>query len=336
VLVLGVILALVGCPRKTKSDEEWKAEQEAQQKQAIAPLMAKYKDKVKPIITGIQAAFADARKAPPVMQREPIADGAELPKPDAFSQVLVRGDSRSQDADPAARLNLADNQLGDVAKVLDGGLYDAEMMTPSALESELESLQNKRWIAVVRVRHYQPPLVKGDKFDGANADGDAVLYSLPDHKRIGAFPWQFAQRLDKITVVGGYDAVRELERKFAGETLSTTSDELVAYLAGKPGIATPGNREADAMAAHDEAERGRPLLQLELRASLVQVPFGHKPVILASIDKVEVAPGEPKQTVTIYSDSPSDLEPIRAELAAVVAKQLGAQADLRIVKSPQP
>jgi hypothetical protein len=333
-LAVGVILVLAACPRKTKTDEEFKAEQEAQQRQTLGPVIEKYKDKVKPVLAGIRAAFAEAKKAPPVTEREPIAVGAELPKPETLDQVLVLGDSRSKDADPAARLNLADNSLDALARVLDGDFHDVAMI-PNVLEEHLDRFKNKRWIAVVRARHYQPPAVNGHTFDGAKADGDAVLYTLADHKRVGAFPWHGVQRLDKIKVVQGYNAVTELERKFESEVLSTVAKELEAYLAGTSGVGTPGNPEADAIDARDKAEAGRFLKEKELAAAFAPVPLMHQPPILTSIDKVELAPGQPKPTVTIYTETPSALEPVRSELAAAAAKELGTEPQLRIVKSPK-
>jgi hypothetical protein len=169
------------------------------------------------------------------------------------------------------------------------------------------------------VHDYSAPKAADKTFTGTRAAGDAIVYTLPDHKRVGGFTWELAQQTDEITVVGDHDAVKQLEGEFRLQLSSALGKEAAAYSAGKTG---PANAGASAMATQ---------ARLENRVMDATNKWLVENTVVAPVSKVSISSAEGPVIVTIYTFDPAEAKAHEAGISKLVQSALGTPVTIKFV-----
>ncbi len=320
-LLILLWMSSVACGRKKPSLEEM----QQLQRQELASIVREHQAAAKSMLAALRAAAADAKAAPAVVVREPLPAPVPVVKDDceAAGVLLANVEWLAHDRwvnDAKVQL-WPELKLEKLDKLLATGLFEMSGSVDAAsVERSLTALAALQYVAVVRLREYLPPRLGSDaRFAGGAATGDVIVFALPSRTRAGAFPFAARQR-DTAHIRKGARAEQELEASFASDVKDAIRGELVAFLAGKPGPATPG------VAAGAETAGFRDRLKLELTLAMVM-----------GIVDVELAAGEQGPLVTIRAESPATLAPrgnVREDVRAIVTKVLGRDAEIRVVAAP--
>jgi len=311
-LAVGLVL-VVGCGKKGPSNEQLDAEQ----KQVLAPIIEKYRAATTKQLAAFRAVGTDAKAGPPATAREPLTEEVKVD-----SKTLAYGTpwwfaGDPEPKDTGSRLTSNPRMSDRLTVMLETGLWNSGgggYPEARSVEREFASVTAFRYAAVVRVRKYTEGHAGEDRFEGASATGDVLIYSLPAGKRVGAFPFETVQKLDRLSVGKGESANEELEKSFRGELSRTIEKELEAYASGSAGAAEPG------MAAQAETDK----FAKKLSSELLEWTSANQ---IMGIPQVTIEPGP---IVIIRTDNPAAFEEQRATLMPLVEQTLGTKAEVRI------
>ncbi|HEX8914932.1 MAG TPA: hypothetical protein VF796_21445 [Humisphaera sp.] len=321
------VLPAGGCKKDYPTNEQMNEEK----RQAMAPVLARHKDAAAARLAAIKAVAADAAAAAPVTAREPkSADLVAVPdfgETEPAGLLLAGVEVLAMDGkSDAAKVPLdPDLYLPDFPRVMADGYLPS--WTAEGFEPKFVTLENLKQVAAVRVREYRAPKVTSasgeTRFTGARAGGDVIVYDLATGKRVGAFPFEAAQR-DTVTVRSkdGAGAERELEQAFAIDLKSAVRKEYAAYAAGKAGLGSA-------------ADVSRQQFETRIRSKLLESQ------IIVIPQKVQLSYGaDGKPVVTIWTDTTLRRikvdEPASAEVTGIVTKVLGRDADVRLRPAEKP
>jgi len=329
-LCLGfALLMAVGC-KKSRSYEEMKEEN----RQAMAPILEKHRAAATARIEAIQEIAKDARWASRTTTPEPPEPGLKIPE---NRYELVKGGlllanvewAAAADGTNEAKVKYdADLPLHMLVKAMKDGHNHDSGHSPEGADESFKTLTNLKHLALIRIYDYDPPeaiFTGGEqRFEGAEAKGDVLIYDLETRKRVGAFPYEVQQGPNAKVTRGASDETmsKELERFFTSEFKYALLDEVTAYGAGKSGPAAPGAAAKTSLQSFADKIR-----------SEVGTEF-----LLSGPKKVDIAAGEGgKPLVTIYADTPNMLAlkdgTVLKEVRAIVEKVLGRDADIKVVKA---
>jgi hypothetical protein len=225
--------------RTSAADEEEAARKQAAHRKDIALVVEKRGAAAKAKIDALKAVAKDAKGAPPLAARQPVAALAALKADDRLKGGLLVVTASWDDATAKpAPVGIDDEWL----KGLDDELRNGSTLgrSPEALDVALGLLSELRHVALVRVHRYDTPkaaLVGSEwQYTGGRAAGEVRVYDLETKAKVGGFPFEITQRDTAFVrgkTAGALDT--ELEKDFRSEVKSKFADELGAFLGGKPG-----------------------------------------------------------------------------------------------------
>lgn len=328
------ILLLVACGKSgEQSFEEKSAKQAAEQKAALKPLIDKHREAATKQLAAFKAIAADAKALPPITERTALPAKIEL---DLETTVFgpawwFAGEKDYKPTDKDHQFEPTKMDEYEVRTMLEKG----EWITFDPFDAAMGELATKAFEGVTKYKHalvararaYEPPTVSHDRtsFQSGTISGDATLYSLPDGKRLGSFPFSVIQRLESISVKSDSSATDKLAEAFRSQIRSRVMAELDAYVKGTAGAATPG------AVAKEDVEKLAGQLDADLN-QWAMTTQGALQDILGSGDKIlsiEIEPGPPA-VVVLKTTSTEPYEKYRAGIESVVAARLGVRATVKI------
>jgi hypothetical protein len=328
------ILLLVACGKSgEQSFKEKSAKEAAAQKAALKPLIDKHRDVATKQLAAFKAIAADAKALPPITERTALPTKIELDLgTTAFGPAWwFAGETADNPKDKDHQFEPTKMEDYVVRTLLEKG----EWITFDPYDDAMGELATKAFESVTKYKHalvarasaYEPPTVSGDRtsFQSGTIAGDATLYSLPDGKRLGSFPFSVIQRLDSVSFKSDSSATDKLADAFRSEIRSAVMAELDAYVKGTAGAATPG-----AVAKEDVAKLAAQL-QADINKWALTTPgplediFGGDAKLLS----IEIESGPPA-VVVLKTTGTEPFEKHRAGIESVVAARLGVRATVKI------
>lgn len=327
-LTLGAVVVTTGCKKEYPSYDEMREEHRRQ----VKPILDKHRTVATAKIEAIQSCAKDAKDAPPVVEPEPTKQPITTPEnKDELEQsgILLANLEWAMTVDGTNGASIDYPTELPVyllaAALKDGHAYDRGYSVEN-IDEQFGKLQNMKQLMVVRIRDYTPPkpvfLGGEQRFEGAKAIGDVLIYDLDAKQRIGGFPYEAVQDHTAKIKRGASDdeARKDLERYFTTDFKYAIRNELAAYAQGKSGPAAPGVADYESLRGFGERIR-----------SQIAMEF-----LLAGARKVDVTTGDDgKAVVTIHAESPELL--VRKSgalvpgLSELVEKALGRPATVKVV-----
>jgi hypothetical protein len=313
-----MLIVLLACGKKEPAGPT-KEQRVAEMKQTLAPIIEKNRAATTTFLAGLRAVGQDSVSAPPVTAAVPLPPDTKIEHattlkatPSWFAGVKQ---PTSDDIKDKSYLYFGPGVLREtMQQMLDTGIWNEEgHYNLSAVESTFEDATRFMHAIAVRVHTYKPADARAGGFTPATASGDVLLYSMPDGKRIGAFPFEIVQKVDSVSARAG-DADKELAKDFRDELGKTLDDELIAFSKGTGGAAAPG------VAAKANVDGFVKKLNLNFPGWALG-----KNIIVSATASIEAGP-----TVVFKTDNVKKLEEHRAELTAFVEETLGTPATIRI------
>jgi hypothetical protein len=327
--VLALPLTLTGCGERNPTYEEMI---EINRK-ALAPILDKHRAAVTAKLDAIKAVAKEAKAAPIVQAREPMAETATIPGSSyealKAGVLLANADWADFEGTDETPIDL-DTRLpiGKIQSALASGELPSSYSI-QGLEEQFGVLAGIRQAALIRVHRYAKPQpsigAKGERrFVGGKAYGDVQVYDLATGKRIGAFPFEIGQSDSaSITSKDEESIQRELELSFARGVDYDLREELAAFAAGKEGPATPGAAEKASLKTFAN----------KIKGGIIE---SHG---FAFPKRVDIEEEAGVITVTIHAGDPiyiADKRGItRPEVKAMVEKILGSEAVVKVVKAAE-
>ena len=335
-LMIGLVILLCGaCQEKTAAQREallgpgGKGRMPTPQERQV--VVDKHREAATAMLKRLRAIGQEAMAAGPVQAREPttVAGPLQITLLDNVSfkvgdQVLLaNAELLASDTFWTNTAKVKLNGPATFARKLEEAMqrgWDGPMDTADSVEQRFTAWTGLQYAFIVRVRDYQPPkMATGERFEAGRASGDVLLYDLATGKRAGGFPFEAGQS-DEASV-RGKSVQADLVSSFVIGLEFTLKAEAAAYLAGKPGPASPG-----AAAQHDQekfADKIRNAIAVETLGS--------------GIEHIEITAAAGKITVTIHADNPLGLADRDGKVAPAIVDKvrqiLGADADVKAVAS---
>jgi len=229
-----VVIALASCGKKSGDDTKSRIEAE---KKTLAPIVDKHRATALPRFEALKKVDAEAKAAPKVASPEPIAaklkSSQTVPSQSDLEDEGVLMASPGWLAGPSSeRVNfpLWPSRVPgpDLRMLFEQGYWDTSgYANPAAVEEALGRLDKVTHIIFVRAHEYTEPIVDDSTktFTPPSASGDVLVYSIPDGKRVAAFPFQHVMTREEITTkLQGVEAVK---LTFKTELLRKIIDQVV-------------------------------------------------------------------------------------------------------------
>lgn len=328
------ILLLVACGKSgEQSFKDQSAKQAAEQKAALKPLIDKHRDAATKQLAAFKAIAADATSLPPVTERTALPTKIELDlDTTAFAPAWwFAGKAEYEPKDKNHQFEPTKMDDYEVRTMLEKGEwitfapYDAAM--GELATKAFESVTKYKHALVARAHAYEPPAVSHDRtsFQNGTIAGDATLYSLPDGKRLGSFPFSIIQRLESVSVKGDASATDKLAEAFRSQIRSALMAELDGYVKGTAGAATPG------AIPKEDVEQLAGELQADLNKWALTTPGAVEDILGsgAKILSINIESGPPA-VVVVNTTSTEPFEKHRAGIESVVAARLRVPASVKI------